>query len=560
MKIYNNKQNLTIAALLCLGLSSCSDDFSRSVNADGDKIKVTVPDFNMGEGFEDIQTRTTVDLSNKQYITSWTEGDYIDVFALGDGKFEGTAASESHVKFEITNITEGNEAHARFQGDGYGLLEGYGYAAYYPYKDSDYQSDAVELNYDYSGITITPDATDHISQFDYLVATTQIPEKQTVTLGFEHVGTLVRLTVVCPNGGTYNKIRLMSEEADAFVKKATLNVADGSTIITETADMMDFPISSTTVENNGTVTIYFMAHPKNYKSMVLNVAIYGTSTNWQGTVVGKNFAQGNAESLKVVANKEYFEMRTDEYIDLGLPSGNLWATKNLGATKEIGEKINPVTGALDYFGNHYCFGETNGLNESPTAYPASWTGQKNEDYLALTTRTQYSMSTPQYYKWGNIAAYPSSWWKYNNANDELELEDDAAHVKLGGNWRTPSKADCEELKANCVFMTTTSYMGVAASGIIVYKAKDPSDKGKVTSVTGNPSYLAATYSLDDDHIFIPFGSGGGGSFGSSSPFNLMTRTISSSGMPYNMSFYGSISISSAYLVFQGIPIRPVLYP
>lgn len=546
------------AALFCLGLASCRDDFGRYGGANGEKIKVTVPDFKMGEGFEGLQTRTSVDLSNKKYITTWTEGDYIDVFALGAGKFEGTAASNSHVKFQITDIAEGNEAHARFLGDGYGLLEGYGYAAYYPYKGgSDYSSDAVELSYDYSGTTITPDATNHIADFDYLVATPQIPEDQTVTLDFNHVGTLVRLRVYCPNAGTYNRIILETEGEDAFVKKATLNVADGSTTITETTDVMEFPITPTEVSENGTVTIYFMIHPNNYKSKLLNVYIIGDDNSWNGTVVGKDFAKGNAESLNVVANKEGGVIKNNghDYVDLGLPSGTLWATMNLGATEVVGTEINPVTGALDYYGQHYCFGETNGFNEPPTAYPADWTGQKNDNFMSLSTKTSANMQSPVYYMWGNKEAYDSrNLWKYNEVLDELELDDDAAHVNWGGDWRTPSYEDLIELKNNCVFLYVTSYQGVSANGFVVYLSKDERDKGRACAY----GQQYGSYTDDDPHIFMPYGGGYSGTFTYSTSF-WMSRTIGAFATAYAFNINGQNVGTSNPPVFYGMPIRPVMY-
>ena len=51
---------------------------------------------------------------------------------------------------------------------------------------------------------------------------------------------------------------------------------------------------------------------------------------------------------------------------------------------------------------------------------------------------------------------------YNGFTDTktiLDLEDDAAHVNLGGNWRMPTDAEWEELINNCTW-TWTSQNGV----------------------------------------------------------------------------------------------------
>lgn len=101
-------------------------------------------------------------------------------------------------------------------------------------------------------------------------------------------------------------------------------------------------------------------------------------------------------------------------VDLGLPSGVKWASINLGASKP------------EEYGDYYAWGET-------------------------TTKEVYDNST---YKWfdsdGNLTKYNSDplWGTVDNKT-ELELEDDAAHVYLGNNWRTPTWKEWRELYSNC---------------------------------------------------------------------------------------------------------------
>lgn len=96
-----------------------------------------------------------------------------------------------------------------------------------------------------------------------------------------------------------------------------------------------------------------------------------------------------------------------EYVDLGLPSGTKWAVKNLGATSE------------NRIGNKYAWGET--------ATKSTFT---KENYKFWNNDTQKYV---KYTTWGSV----------------LELEDDAAYVALGGNWRMPTKEQAEELLSNC---------------------------------------------------------------------------------------------------------------
>lgn len=96
-----------------------------------------------------------------------------------------------------------------------------------------------------------------------------------------------------------------------------------------------------------------------------------------------------------------------EYVDLGLPSGNLWAKCNLGAS------------APEAFGDYYAWGE-------------------------VEPKQEYTNSNHKWYKEG---APSLGFTKYNNEDGKLSLEDedDAVIQKLGNGWRTPTLADFREL-------------------------------------------------------------------------------------------------------------------
>ena len=47
---------------------------------------------------------------------------------------------------------------------------------------------------------------------------------------------------------------------------------------------------------------------------------------------------------------------------------------------------------------------------------------------------------------------------------DLTLEQDAAHVNLGGNWRMPTKAEYQELINNCNIVRTNDYNGTGVKG------------------------------------------------------------------------------------------------
>lgn len=113
-----------------------------------------------------------------------------------------------------------------------------------------------------------------------------------------------------------------------------------------------------------------------------------------------------------------------EYVDLGLPSGTLWATMNVGATG-IGDS-----------GLFFAWGETSGYTN------AQVTGSPQEKAFSWDD-----------YKYGTSS---SNLTKYNISDGltELELADDAAHVNWGGDWHMPTREQWQELIAN-----TTHYYG-----------------------------------------------------------------------------------------------------
>ena len=106
-----------------------------------------------------------------------------------------------------------------------------------------------------------------------------------------------------------------------------------------------------------------------------------------------------------------------EYVDLGLPSGTLWATCNIGTSSPEG------------YGNYYAWGETG-------------------------TKSTYNWDTYRYSNSNN-----DELTKYCNRSDQgnngftdnlttLQAGDDPATVNWGSGWQTPSKAQWEELKNN----------------------------------------------------------------------------------------------------------------
>lgn len=112
-------------------------------------------------------------------------------------------------------------------------------------------------------------------------------------------------------------------------------------------------------------------------------------------------------------------------MDLGLPSGTLWATMNVGANK-------PSDAGL-----YFQWGDTSGYT---AAQVGTGEGKKT-----------FSWSD---YKW-SIDGSSNNFSKYTTTGATLELEDDAAHVNMGGDWHMPTPTQINELLSNTTNTWTT---------------------------------------------------------------------------------------------------------
>ena len=150
-------------------------------------------------------------------------------------------------------------------------------------------------------------------------------------------------------------------------------------------------------------------------------------------------------------------------VDLGLSVK--WASFNLGASSP------------EEYGDYYAWGEIDPYYSSLD--PLTWKAGKTAGY-------DWSS-----YKWCNGTREVMT--KYNNnliygdVDDKTVLEpaDDAAHIKIGGNWRMPTDEEWTELLKQCTW-EWTSQNGVNGQ--------------KVTGPNGNSIFLPATGTIDGTTI------------------------------------------------------------
>ena len=141
-----------------------------------------------------------------------------------------------------------------------------------------------------------------------------------------------------------------------------------------------------------------------------------------------------------------------EYVDLGLPSGTLWATCNVGATKP------------EEYGDYFAWGETEPKDEY------NWKNYKWCDGISHSI---------------NKYCNDSEYGKVDNKTI-LELCDDVANVKWGGDWRMPTKKEQDELR------NFTIWTWINQNGIKGYKV--------TSKINGNSILLPAAGYRDNSDL------------------------------------------------------------
>lgn len=154
---------------------------------------------------------------------------------------------------------------------------------------------------------------------------------------------------------------------------------------------------------------------------------------------------GSGDTLTYITNKclaQQYQLTSNnvtngtengyQWIDLGLSV--LWATCNVGATKP------------EEYGDYYAWGEVD------TYYEPGYAQEKTNTHWKSNKEKGYAWES---YKWCDGSGTTIN--KYNN-NDyyglvdnkrNLDINDDVAHIKWGGNWRMPTLSDFDELYEWC---------------------------------------------------------------------------------------------------------------
>lgn len=192
-----------------------------------------------------------------------------------------------------------------------------------------------------------------------------------------------------------------------------------------------------------------------------------------------------------------------DYVDLGLPSGTLWATYNIGATKP------------EEYGDYFAWGETE-------------------------PKEVYDWSTYKYAKASEAGDFDSV-TKYNFGGpgiiDSLSVllpADDAATINWGSEWRMPTNEEHRELVEECQYQMTE------VNG--VYGAK-------FTGKNGNSVFFPAAGNCYGSDVYYE---GGYGYYWSSSLNEKSERSARYWGFSEELAYW-----DSSLIRYNGLTVRAV---
>lgn len=163
-----------------------------------------------------------------------------------------------------------------------------------------------------------------------------------------------------------------------------------------------------------------------FHKMCIGLGLVGVSYDWNGAFhvssslpVSQTSMPGSFVEPRLldVEQNGHVCIGGHDYVDLGLPSGTLWATCNIGANKP------------EDYGNYYAWGET-----------------KPKNTYDWDTYKYANNASDKLTKYCNNSSYGKN--GFTDDLTALQTGDDPATANWGNGWRTPSKEQWVELLAN----------------------------------------------------------------------------------------------------------------
>ena len=444
---------LTAAAMLTAACSSDDDvQMLTAQSGDGWSEYVTVTAGTAGDSGSgsDGRNHVKVNTSNPQK-SLWETGDKLTIWT-------GTTCSTANMSENGFTLTSGADT-------GTGTFSGRLKSTSAPTGDTqliaiiDNGSDAIDAS---AGNSVSADLSEQqgataASALDYeLYYATSTNAARSFT--FTHKMALIKWTIKV-NGVSAGDVCDIVLRGTGLKNSVTLDPATGTLTVGSTDGTIT--LKDVTLTSAASTELFVVLPPCTVSSGI-KATLTMTSGDKSGYVGIGHLGDGNA--ITVAANR-YYTAGVNEFdlkgVDLGLPSGTIWAICNVGAT-------NP-----EDFGDYFAWGETEPYYSSQN--PLTWkTGKTGYNWTSYTKFGTYNSSaSPDY-----------GFTKYNKTNGPTTLEaaDDAATANWGSAWKMPTPTQMQELLDEypydfapsgskcCCYITDYNSTGVA--GFAFYDASN----------------------------------------------------------------------------------------
>ena len=454
--------------------------------------------------FEDGTDATKTYVDNSLHLF-WTADDRLSVF-LGTTynqqyRFTGETGDNAGDFDEVpaSGLHSGSDVNAIY--------------AVYPYRTT------TKLSYDGKITVDLPAVQQYVPGSFGLGANTMVAVtagKSDTFLSFKNLcGYLV---VKLYGSGTVKSVTIEGNNGEKLAGKATVTASHTAT---PTLVLADDATTSITIDcgegvalgsTAETATEFWFCIPPVTFSKGFTISATGSAGTFSKSTTGSRTIERNVRVSMPALEFIQEGPTVPEMVDLGLPSGILWASFNIGATKP------------EEYGGYYQWGGLEDVTDTNIYLDYS-----NCPYH---TGSDWDTSWTKY-----IPSDKSSFWSGTGSPDNktvLDLEDDVAHVKLGGKWRMPTNADFGELINNCTSDWTT------LNGV---------EGRKFTSKKNGKSIFlpAAGYRYYDHLIYA----------GSRSHYLSSSLFLGNPSTPFSMDFYSDYVGTVSSRRYYGQSVRPV---
>lgn len=453
-------------------MAACTEKYSDQLSWD-EGVMATLPEFvEDGAG-------TRISFAGGLGSFTWTNGDCIGV-CRSSASANGTAAF---------TLLKGGDRVGNFINDSFSMHSQAEYYAFYPFVAG---TTASSFSLDMANQTqIGRTSVDHVADFNYMYAKFTTDDSGKGSFTFSNIGAIIQFHFTADAEETYKGLSITSS-GTPFAMSANYNLSTESLTPgnTQAALQVSFGDGGLHVYYGEDVVVSAVILPVDMSQSTLTFQLKNASGVVKETALaGYAFQSGKVYHFyEHSGNPPYGSCPDGNHphaIDLGLPSGTLWACMDIGADK-------PTDVGFSWFP----WGETALIEKNSSTW-------ENYRFMSSAYSNEWGITRYQIPDnqtdgiWYNGETFVGDNWT------RLDLQDDAARVIWGGEWRLPTKEEWKELINYTVQRETghTYYNGPYSNIYIEY------DYNGIPGAYGMMYYKKkvannAQYSPWDTHLFI----------------------------------------------------------